>query len=360
MMNIYSIKMKKSLFFKYSEKIVASSVKVLDNFVYFKTDGITKKYLDENKINYTLSENEITKIKKRILQNLILILSCLIFVLVLYINTMRVSNICFNGEYIINNQIEEKIKKEYTHFMFWNFISIDFEELSKNLRISFSDYEWISAYKDGATIYVIINNNEQTVKVEQYGNIVAKKDAIIKKFIVYNGKSNVCENQYVKKGDVLISGQVSESFVEARGAVFGITYEEKEISIDKSITELKETGNSYNYNLFSIFNNNFSLGKKNKFESYNTKKTLKFNLFNFFKIYKIEELELCDIIKEYTFDTARDYAIAQIIDDFNLNRHYEAENLERIELLNHKEDSSMYTFKFLLKKVESIGVFQRY
>lgn len=51
--NIYSIKMKKSLFFKYSEKIVASSVKVLDNFVYFKTDGITKKYLDENKINYT-------------------------------------------------------------------------------------------------------------------------------------------------------------------------------------------------------------------------------------------------------------------------------------------------------------------
>ena len=62
MMNIYSIKMKKSLFFKYSEKIVASSVKVLDNFVYFKTDGITKKYLDENKINYTLSENEITKI----------------------------------------------------------------------------------------------------------------------------------------------------------------------------------------------------------------------------------------------------------------------------------------------------------
>ena len=111
MMNIYSIKMKKSLFFKYSEKIVASSVKVLDNFVYFKTDGITKKYLDENKINYTLSKNEITKIKKRILQNLILILSCLIFVLVLYINTMRVSNICFNGEYIINNQIEEKIKK---------------------------------------------------------------------------------------------------------------------------------------------------------------------------------------------------------------------------------------------------------
>lgn len=65
MMNIYSIKMKKSLFFKYSEKIVASSVKVLDNFVYFKTDGITKKYLDENKINYTLSENEITKIKKK-------------------------------------------------------------------------------------------------------------------------------------------------------------------------------------------------------------------------------------------------------------------------------------------------------
>ena len=65
MMNIYSIKMKKSLFFKYSEKIVASSVKVLDNFVYFKTDGITKKYLDENKINLMASTLLIIKLKKK-------------------------------------------------------------------------------------------------------------------------------------------------------------------------------------------------------------------------------------------------------------------------------------------------------
>ena len=359
-MNIYSIKMKKNLFFKYSDKIVASSVMVQDGYVFFKTDGITKKYLDENKINYSLSENGISKFKKKICQNLILILSVIIFGLVLYINTKRVSKISFNGEYAINEQIEEKIKKEYSHFLFWNFISSDFEELSKSLRASFSDYEWISAYKDGSTIYVVINNNEKASKIEQYGNIVAKKDAIIKSYLVYNGQAMIKENQYVKKGDVLISGQINNQFAEARGVILGTTFEEVELSVAKSNIELKETGNSYQYSLFSFFKSNFSIGKKNKYESYNTKKTLKFNLFDFFKIYKIEEHELCDIIEEYSFDTARDYAIAKITDDFNLNRHFEAEGLERIELLNHTEDNEKYTFKFLLKKVESIGEFQRY
>lgn len=360
MMNIYSIKMKKSLFFKYSDKIVASSVKVLDGHVFFKTDGITKKYLDENKISYVLSDSGITKLKKRLLQNLVLILSFLIFIMILYINTMRVSKIAFNGDFLINKQIEQKIKDEYKHFLFWDFISVDFEALSKNLRLSFSDYEWITSYKDGSTIYVVINNNEKASSLEQYGAIVAKKDAVIKSFIVYNGQVEVKENQYVKKGDILISGQAGETLIEARGLIFGTTFEEVEISVDKKASQLKETGNSYSYSLFSLFKKNFSIGKKNKYESYSTKKELKFNLFNFFKIYKIEELELCDIIKEYSFDTAQEYAKSQIIDNFNLNRHYESEEILRLELLNHREDDEKYTFKFLLKKVESIGEFQRY
>ena len=56
-MNIYSIVMKKTAFFKHSNEIVAKSVRIVDGHVYFKTDGITKKYLDDNKISYKLEDS---------------------------------------------------------------------------------------------------------------------------------------------------------------------------------------------------------------------------------------------------------------------------------------------------------------
>lgn len=359
-MNIYSIRMNKAVFFKHSDRIVASCVKVIDGHVYFKTDNVTKKYLDDNKIKYSLSDSQLSKIKKRIYQNLVLILSVFVFTMILYINTLRVSRICFNGDYKINGQIENKIKDEYSHFLFWDFISVDFEELSKRLRVSFSDYEWISAYKDGSTIYVVINNNETVVNEIQYGDIVAKKDAIVKNYKAFNGQAQIKENQYVKKGDVLISGNIEGGYTEARGVVFGETFEERKVVIDKEKITQTETGNSYSYNLFSLFKKNFSIGKKDKYESYYSKKTLKFNLFNFFKIYKIEELQICDIINTYTFEDAIDLAKKQIMEEFDAAKHYEYEQISRIELLNHSETDDSYILKFLLKKVESIGEFKRY
>lgn len=325
--------------------------------MFFKTDDVTLKYLDNNKIAYKLIDSNMNKMKRKLFNNLTLILSLFIALCILYINSFRVSNINFNGSYLINDKIEDTIKSKYTHFLFWDFISCDFESLSSNIRQTYTDYEWISINKEGSIIYVTINDNDKTTSIINTGNIVAKCDAIISSYEVYSGSSQIELNQYVKKGDILISSSVENTLVEARGIVYGTVYEEKTISILKEEDDLVETGNSNKYSLINLFNFNFSLNKKSSYNSYKTEKKLKFNLFNFFKIYEIKQIEIKDVVNKYTYNDAYDMAYSEILNEFNLNKHFDKEKIVKLQLLRHDEDDISYNFKFLIKKEESIGVF---
>lgn len=357
-MSVYNISMKKNLFFKYSNNIVSSCVQLKDGQVFFKTDDVTLKYLDNNKITYKLIDSNIKKMKRRLFNNLTLILSVFIALGILYINSFRVSNISFNGSYLINDKIEDTIKSKYKHYMFWDFISCDLKELSSNIRQTYTDYEWISITKEGSTIYVTINDNDKTSSNINCGNIVSKCDAIITSYEIYCGKCNIELNQYVKKGDVLISGNYENTLVEPRGVIYGTIYEEKTISILKEEDDVVETGNSKEYNLISLFNFNFAINKKSSYQSYKTEKKLKFNLFNFFEIYEIKQIEIKDIVNKHNYKDAYNLAYNEIIDNFNLNKHFDKEKIINMQLLRHDEDDLSYTFKFLIKKDESIGIFK--
>ena len=363
-MNIFNIKMKKNVFFKHSENIVASNIKIIDGYIYFKTDINTKSYFDKQKIKYKLESSIKSKMINGLRLNLVLLMSIFMFILIIYMNTFLVSNIKFNGDYIINDEIKVYIKQKYTHFLFWNFIDVNYEKLSDELRRKYPTYECINTYKDGKDIIVNINNIEDKINNDEIvlpGNIVAKVDAHISSFKVYSGISTLNKNDYVKKGDILISGKLSDTnLVQARGEVLGITYQEINISWPKEETSLKESGESYKYRQISFFNRYLSIGKKNKYESYKTKRVLKFNLFNIFKVYQIEEIKLYDIINAYTKTEALNNSKQSIIDDFNLRKTSDNEQILKIELLYESEDEDEYTFRFLVKKLESIGEFESF
>ena len=95
-------------------------------------------------------------------------------------------------------------------------------------------------------------------------------------------------------------------------------------------------------------------------ESYTTSKRLIFNFFDIFKIYKIEEKEICDIIKSYSFEEALNLAKENIYFDFSLTKRLDEEEIQKVELLRHDETDTAYSFRFLIKQVESIGEFQKY
>ena len=353
-MNIYSIKMKKSLFLEHSNNIVATSIVISNGQVSFKTDQITKKYLDDNNIPY-LGTNNI-KLKKKGAINIINLLMFFIsFLGILYINTFRVSAVVFNESFLINDTVLASIEARYKHLLFFNFIDEDFDALSKKIRSEHSEYEWIEVSKTGSKIYVTISNTHTSVIKDDHisGDIIATKSGIIDSFRVYGGLGEIERNQYVNEGDILIAGNDTR----ARGLILANTFEEYTTTIKKKDITTKETQSITSFKQFYLFGKKFSFKKSNYIKSVKNQRLI-FNFFDFFKIYQIEDKELCDIINVYDYDLAYKKAIEQYELNFSKNCSVSEEKILKIALLYHTENTDSFEFRFLVKKLESIGAFQ--
>ncbi len=367
-MNIYRVKMEEKEFFNCSNKIVACNINAKNGQVYFKTDKITIKFLNENNYKFELMENNNTRIKRNILVNRGIVLGILVFAFLLFMNSYRVSKISFNQNFVINSEIEKEINDDMKKLLFWDFYSGNLEDCAINLRRKYVNYQWISLEKKGTTIKVVINDfDENSVDQKQLvnGDIIATKDGVIKYYTIYRGGNNVEVNKYVKKGDVLISsdllinkGLSKQDLTEARGIVIANTYETITQVIKKEDFETILTGKTQKYMKITVFGQSINLNKKNSYNKYNEKETMKFNLFNILTFKKIEEIEKCDIIKTYNKDEAIEFAKTIIENDFAKKITSDLEKIERMESVGILEDTESFTIKILVKKQESIGIFQ--
>lgn len=102
-----------------------------------------------------------------------------------------------------------------------------------------------------------IEKNKQ--EKEPYCNVISKKDAIITKIITSNGMELKDINDSVKKGEIIISGDIkynedTKSQVCAAGTVYGKTWYTLNISLPK-IHEVTERLNKKRNNLLIKYNN---------------------------------------------------------------------------------------------------------
>ena len=80
---------------------------------------------------------------------------------------------------------------------------------------------------------------------EQKGNnIYASKDGVIKKFDISSGVKNVKVNQFVKKGDLLVSDTIVNNKEEnidigTKGSVYASTYYFLDVSVNRNIEEME-------------------------------------------------------------------------------------------------------------------------
>lgn len=355
-------------FFGCSDKIVACNISLSSGQVCFKTDKITIKYLDENKIDYEIVENKNKAIKRKLMINRGLIIGAMVFVFAILLNAYRVSDITYNANYLINDEIKEEIQKDMKKLFFWDFYGGNLDESATILRRKYVNYQWISLEKKGSKIVITISDyDDSSINKEEdiIGDVVAKKDGIIKYYTIYKGGNNVEVNKYVKKGDVLISSDLlinknmaTKDLVSARGLVLASTYENMTIKVMKEETKEILTGQKMSYNSLELFGHNLNIGKSNSFVNQLSNDKTIFNLFNIIKYKKIQEEEKCDIIKTYNKTEAIEYAKTTIENDFKNNSTCDLEKIERIETLAINETSSYYEITFLVKKQESIGEFQ--
>ena len=137
-------------------------------------------------------------------------------------------------------------------------LSTGFEALLGDLYINNKDrLEWISITRDG--MKYIIRCEERKIKninkENGYRHVIAKKDAYITKIISTKGENIVRSGEYVKKGDLLISGEIKlydavKGDTLATGFVYGNVWYNVNISVPKEESRREFTGKKrFNLNI---------------------------------------------------------------------------------------------------------------
>lgn len=353
--------MKKSDFFKLHSKIAVKNLEIKDDYARFEVELGSYNIIKDSGYKYTLNDSFRIKFVSFVKTYYLLLIGILFLFSILYINSYRINNIIFSEETPINSKIEEKIKMSYKKLFFHNFSTIDCTKLSKELRGRYCEYPYINIVNKNNNIYVEIkrkNNEEYNFDDFTGKNIVAKKDGIIEKCLVYRGKSDIRKNEYVKKDDILINGSLNNSSVSPCGLILAYTYEKVTIDVDKNIENEILTNNKQTFNRLCLFNEFFNLGRKYNFDIYDENINVIFNFYDVFSIQRIEEVEKNVIIKENTEDDAIEYAKKKVISDFESSKTIDEEKIIDTALYEVESHNDYYSVSLILKKLESIGVLQ--
>lgn len=148
------------------------------------------------------------------------------------------------------------------------------------LKRETNDIEWLEIEDVGTKYIVKVEQRKKNnkTKVCENKNIVAKKDAMILEILAEQGEVITKKLDYVKKGDILISGVIhnKEDIVSKRcaeGKVFGEVWYQVHLEVPKRYEEVNVTGRE---------KRQLEIGILDK----------RYTLFNNFKTYKREEFSL--------------------------------------------------------------------
>ena len=132
-------------------------------------------------------------------------------------------------------------------------VSYDEKEkiIKKILHKETDRLEWLEIDSIGTKYVVKVEERiKNDPKIDNtFQHIVAKKDAMILQIQASSGEIKVSKNDYVKKGDILISGFITKDEeikkkVKAVGTVYGEVWYQAEITLPKVYKEIKYTKNS--------------------------------------------------------------------------------------------------------------------
>ena len=312
---------------------------------------LTVDYEDYKMISRRYKTKIIKYYGKRFITNYIksnkyMLISLFISFLVLKLLTSTIFDITINtNDEKLYNLINESLKE--------NDIALykkkkSFNELNKIknkiLKDNEEDLEWIEINEKGCSY-----NIEVTKRVKNKDNksdntpkdIIASKDGLIKYIASTSGVKLKDVNNYVKKGEVLITGNIIKgedtliTQVEAKGEVYAEVWYIVNITIPFNYVEYVETGKTINHYYLDIFNKKFTLtGKYDSNNTMNTKELVLDKPYLFFKLYK---------------ETKREYKYKEFKIDENI-AYEEALKRSENKIKNKLKDNEYIISKKVLKK----------
>lgn len=304
------------------------------------------------------------KLKVRFKKNLIL-LSALTLGLVLII---LLSNVIFSIDIIHEDkEIRDLLKtslanngiKKYTLKKDYNTL----EKIEENILNTNKDkLEWIEIIESG-TKYIVRTEERKINKTEknhQYQNIVAKKNAVITKIKAYQGEKVKVVNDYVKKGDVIISGYIThpdntQTPTMAKGVVYGEVWYKISLNYPFVYQEEKLTGATKTIYVLNFLNKRLSIFDFKKYKSFKSKdKILLSNSLSTISLIKEKQYELK--VKDEVYP--EDIAITKAKDYIKTKLKKDNPNIKKIKditITHQEENEQTLDLSLFITAIENIG-----
>lgn len=222
-----------------------------------------------------INSEGLLKYKELINKNKVFIIMSFIGILFL----IFLSNTIFSVSIISNNnELNKKILNELKAYNIKKYsLKKSYKQLAnikEEIKNKYKDnIEWIEISEIGTKYEVkIVERKINKVKnEEEYTNIVASKSGIVKTIYAENGMKVVEINNYVSKGDVIISGIITKGedikeYVHAKGKVYGEVWYNVSIDFPLNYTEKLYTNNKKKSFYIKLGNKYISKKKYSEFE----------------------------------------------------------------------------------------------
>ena len=307
------------------------------------------------------------RIIKRIKKDIFILSSLLISLLLIY----TLSNIIFKIVVIhSNNNIIKLVTKELEDngIKKYKFVKNyqEIEKIKKKILEENKDtLEWLEIIREGTkyTIRVeerIINNKPKDNKIY---NIVASKNAVIKNIYAESGEKVRSINTYVKKGDIIISSDITLPNNEkipktASGKVQGEVWYNINIEYPYQYHEIKYTGNKKKVLVLNLLNKRISFFDFHKYKTFN--RNIKYifnnNITPISLIYE-DEYETNIINEVYDYNTAREKAITKAKDKM-LEKYPNIKDITNIKIIKEEDKKNKISLNLFVTCLEDITEYQ--
>lgn len=307
------------------------------------------------------------RIIKRIKKDIFILSSLLISLLLIY----TLSNIIFKIEVIhSNNNIIKLVTKELEDngIKKYKFVKNyqEIEKIKKKILEENKDtLEWLEIIREGTkyTIRVeerIINNKPKDNKIY---NIVASKNAVIKNIYAESGEKVRSINTYVKKGDIIISSDITLPNNEkipktASGKVQGEVWYNINIEYPYQYHEIKYTGNKKKVLVLNLLNKRISFFDFHKYKTFN--RNIKYifnnNITPISLTYE-DEYETNIINEVYDYNTAREKAITKAKEKI-LEKYPNIKEITNIKIINEEDKKNKISLNLFVTCLEDITEYQ--
>lgn len=118
------------------------------------------------------------------------------------------------------------------------FMTENVEGIQRRLTDSIKDLTWVGVELKGTTFHLQVVEKNEPNKPKTYSpqNLIAKKKAIITGYYIEEGQKVIDKNDYVEKGQLLVSGEIGQEgenpkLVAARGEVWGETWYKSHVEL---------------------------------------------------------------------------------------------------------------------------------